>query len=98
MRGAGAAALPHGNWNLVLKSGQTFAGPTPHVAEAILNHISGHKAGVAGTYNHAGYEPEKREALELWAAHLDHLLSTSKLTSGENPGETGSQVETGTRG
>jgi hypothetical protein len=35
-----------------------------------LNHISGHKGGVAGIYNKAAYEPEKRTALERWAAHL----------------------------
>jgi integrase len=42
-------------------------GVQPHVIEAILNHISGHKAGVAGIYNRATYAKEKREALDLWA-------------------------------
>ncbi|GEP04445.1 tyrosine-type recombinase/integrase [Methylobacterium oxalidis] len=42
----------------------------PHVVEAILNHISGSKAGVAGIYNRAIYRDEKREALERWAAHV----------------------------
>jgi len=28
-------------------------GTLPHVVEAILNHVSGHKAGVAGIYNRA---------------------------------------------
>jgi integrase len=41
----------------------------PHVVEAILNHVSGAKAGVAGTYNRHLYEEEKREALDLWAKH-----------------------------
>ena len=45
-------------------------GTQPHVIEAILNHVSGHKHGVAGVYNRATYEPEKRRALDLWAAHL----------------------------
>lgn len=39
------------------------------VIEAILNHISGAKAGVAGTYNRHLYDAEKREALDLWAQH-----------------------------
>jgi integrase len=39
----------------------------PHVIEAILNHVSGHKAGVAGVYNRASYAEQKREALEAWA-------------------------------
>jgi integrase len=42
----------------------------PHIIEAILNHVSGHKAGVAGIYNRATYATEKRTALDRWAAHL----------------------------
>ena len=47
-------------------------GTHPHVVEAILNHISGHKGGVAGIYNRAAYRAEKREALNRWAAHITH--------------------------
>jgi hypothetical protein len=36
----------------------------------VLNHASGHKAGVAGVYNRASYDREKRQALDLWAAHI----------------------------
>jgi hypothetical protein len=39
-------------------------GIQPHIVEAVLNHMSGHKAGVAGVYNKATYAPEKRAALE----------------------------------
>jgi integrase len=42
----------------------------PHVLEAVLNHVSGFRAGVAGTYNRSSYEREKRQALNLWAEHL----------------------------
>ena len=42
-------------------------GVLPHVVEAVLNHISGHRAGVAGTYNRATYSAEKRAALTAWA-------------------------------
>lgn len=45
-------------------------GVQPHVIEAVLNHVSGHKAGVAGVYNRSLYGPEKRAALELWANHV----------------------------
>jgi integrase len=45
-------------------------GVLPHIVESILNHVSGHKAGVAGTYNRATYEKDKREALIRWAEHL----------------------------
>jgi integrase len=45
-------------------------GVLPHIIEAVLNHVSGHKAGVAGVYNRATYAAEKRHALNLWAEHL----------------------------
>jgi integrase len=45
-------------------------GVQPHVIEAVLNHVSGHKAGIAGVYNRAIYAAEKAAALSLWADHL----------------------------
>jgi integrase len=45
-------------------------GIPPHIVEAVLNHISGHRAGVAGTYNRAVYVKEKTIALARWAEHL----------------------------
>jgi hypothetical protein len=45
-------------------------GIQPHIIEEVLNHKSGHKAGVAGIYNRGTYEREKRQALDLWADHL----------------------------
>jgi len=50
-------------------------GVQPHIIEEILNHISGHKAGVAGIYNRAAYSGEKRAALERWANHIEGLLT-----------------------
>ena len=48
-------------------------GVDPHIVEAVLNHISGHKRGVAGTYNRSTYAKEKRAALDTWASHLQTL-------------------------
>jgi integrase len=42
----------------------------PHVVEAVLNHVSGHKGGIAGIYNRASYLPERKQALAMWGAHL----------------------------
>lgn len=50
-------------------------GVQPHIVEAVLNHISGHKAGVAGVYNRAVYSAEKRQALDQWAAHVEALVA-----------------------
>jgi hypothetical protein len=53
-------------------------GTQPHVIEAVLNHVSGHKGGVAGIYNRSTYAAEKRAALELWASHITVTLAKSK--------------------
>lgn len=50
-------------------------GVQPHVIEAVLNHVSGHKAGVAGIYNRSTYAAEKRAALDLWASHVMTILA-----------------------
>lgn len=50
----------------------------PHVVEALVNHVSGFKAGVAGIYNKAVYLPERRRALEEWGAHVRKLVKASQ--------------------
>jgi integrase len=50
-------------------------GVHPHIVEAVLNHTGGHKAGIAGVYNHARYEPEKSAALNLWADHVTKIVA-----------------------
>jgi hypothetical protein len=47
----------------------------PHIIEAVLNHVSGHKAGVAGIYNRSAYAAEKAEALQRWADHVDQIVT-----------------------
>ena len=49
-------------------------GVLPHIVEAVLNHVSGHRAGVAGIYNHARYEAEIRAALRAWADHVNAIV------------------------
>jgi integrase len=49
-------------------------GVLPHIIEASLKHVSGHKAGVAGVYNRATYEREVRAALLLWADHVRSIV------------------------
>jgi integrase len=50
-------------------------GVAPHVVEAVVNHISGAKAKIAGVYNRAAYRTEKAAALQRWADHLERLTS-----------------------
>jgi integrase len=61
-------------------TGMAEIGVAPHVIEAVLNHVSGHKAGVAGIYNRAAYAVEKKAALERWATHVEALISGAKST------------------
>jgi integrase len=46
----------------------------PHHVEAVLNHFSGHRSGVAGVYNRAKYARQIRAALSLWDDHLRTLV------------------------
>ena len=46
----------------------------PHVIEAVLNHASGFRAGVAGIYNRAKLEKPMRHALEAWGAHIEEIV------------------------
>jgi integrase len=46
----------------------------PHIVEAVLNHRSGTRRGVAGVYNRHDYRDEKRAALEAWVRHVLSLV------------------------
>ena len=70
-----AAGKPIVNWTphdlrRTVATRMAELGVQPHIIEAVLNHVSGHKGGVAGIYNRATYDKEKREALNLWAEHF----------------------------
>ena len=58
-------------------TGMAELGVQPHVIEALVNHLSGHKAGVAGIYNRAVYATEKREAAAVWGDHIDSIVNAS---------------------
>jgi integrase len=70
-------SLPHWTVHDLRRSASTVMadrlGVLPHIVEAILNHVSGHRAGVAGVYNRARYATEMREALQRWAQHVAAL-------------------------
>jgi integrase len=58
-------------------TGMADLGVQPHVIEAVLNHVSGHKAGVARIYNRSTYANEKCAALEAWAGHVRVVVAQS---------------------
>jgi integrase len=74
-------AKPLPDWRLhdlrrTAATGMAELGTQPHIIEAVLNHVSGHKAGVAGIYNRARYEGEMRNALQRWADHVEQITQT----------------------
>jgi integrase len=56
------------------------AGVQPHIIEAVINHVSGHKAGVAGVYNRSTYENEKRTALDALSNYV--MVAVAKAKGG----------------
>jgi integrase len=48
------------------------------VTEAVLNHVSGSRSGVAGVYQRHDWAHEKRDALDAWGEHLSAILATKK--------------------
>jgi integrase len=49
----------------------------PHVIEAVLNHVGGSKAGVAGVYNRSPYEREVKAAMAMWSDHIASITTGS---------------------
>jgi integrase len=55
-------------------TGMADLGVEPHHIEATLNHFSGHRRGVAGTYNRSNYERAVAAALARWSEHVQALV------------------------
>jgi integrase len=65
----------HHDMRRTFATGAAEIGILPHIIEAVLNHQSGHKGGVAGIYNHAVYRRDRTEALDRWDQHLSKIVS-----------------------
>nr|WP_269453898.1 site-specific integrase [Sphingobium sp. SYK-6] len=48
------------------------------VTEAVLNHLSGSRSGIAGVYQRYGWAAEKRAALEAWACYVTDRSNPEK--------------------
>ena len=44
------------------------------VTEAVLNHVSGSRAGIVGIYQRHEWADEKRAALDAWGEHVDAIV------------------------
>jgi hypothetical protein len=84
LRAAMVDALgPVPDWRLhdvrrTVATGMQRLGIRLEVTEAVLNHISGSRAGIAGVYQRHHFMDEKRHALEAWAAELDRIVRGSE--------------------
>lgn len=72
---AGANAVSLVPWSVhdlrrTVATGLQRLGVRLEVTEAVLNHISGSRSGIAGVYQRHDWAAEKRAALDAWAAHV----------------------------
>lgn len=78
--GENAADISVAPWRLhdlrrTVSTGLQRLGVRFEVNEAVLNHRSGSKSGVAGVYQRHEWKDEKRSALNAWAAHIGLVLA-----------------------
>ena len=64
-----------------LATGLQKLGVRFEVTEAVLNHVSGSKSGVAGIYQRHDWRPEKKVALQSWADHVASVLTGADTTN-----------------
>jgi hypothetical protein len=69
------------NWRIhdlrrTLATGLQRLGVRLEVTEAVLNHISGSRAGIVGVYQRHDWADEKRAALDAWAIHVKRITTT----------------------
>ena len=81
------APAPLPGWRLhdfrrTLVSWLASTGTPPHIADKLLNHVGGAIQGVAAVYQRAEFLPERRAALERWAAHV--LLCAEEREEADN--------------
>jgi integrase len=78
-RKSGTSAAPLIPWSVhdlrrTVATGLQRLGVRLEVTEAVLNHISGTRGGIAGVYQLHDWASEKRAALDAWAAHVVSIV------------------------
>jgi integrase len=76
----GKPPAPLTPWNVhdlrrTVATGLQRLGVRLEVTEAVLNHISGSRGGIAGVYQRHDWAAEKRAALDAWANHILSIVS-----------------------
>lgn len=64
-----------------LATGLQRLGVRFEVTEAVLNHVSGARSGVAGIYQRYDWREEKQSALEAWARHIETIAAGAEKTN-----------------
>ena len=89
-RGASLAPWSVHDLRRTVATGLQRLGVRLEVTEAVLNHISGSRAGIAGVYQRHDWAAEKRAALDAWAAYV--------IAAAEGRSATGNVVTLGRAG
>jgi integrase len=63
-------------------TGMAELGIAPHIIESTVNHLSGHKGGIAGVYNKARYQEAMRVALDEWGRYVVRSAETDRSKAG----------------
>jgi integrase len=61
-----------------LATGLQKLGVRLEVTEAVLNHVSGSRAGIVGVYQRHSWSDEKRAALSAWGEHVARIVDGSE--------------------
>jgi integrase len=83
---AGDEAPPLPHWTLhdirrTVATNLQKLGVKLEVTEAVLNHVSGSRAGIVGVYQRHEYGTEKRQALDLWGRRLEAVVTGAEASS-----------------
>lgn len=83
---AGEGASPIPGWVLhdlrrTVATNLQRLGVRLEVTEAVLNHVSGSRAGIVGVYQKHDYAAEKRAALEAWARRIEAIVTGAEASN-----------------
>jgi integrase len=83
---AGQGTLPIPAWVLhdlrrTVATNLQRLGVRLEVTEAVLNHVSGSRAGIVGVYQKHDYAAEKRAALDTWERRLNSIITGAAATN-----------------